>query len=204
MLVLYARNRFWANRNMEVNLLLQEQRNAIPFLHFQLYNPDNTPEEDDQRQPQPLGSPLAGNDVGNDVGNERDIEGLIDEDDDGNTHLFSPRCSAEIISQLLQDVITLARPAHGSKIIPQLSRCLSGYLENFAVEGIMDTERPTRCMTLAGCFFPGKNGAPSFKASSSTFVRTNHTRSASFVRLNDGFGENKFFFTVEYCTGNYG
>jgi hypothetical protein len=71
---------------MEVNLLLQEQQNAILFLDFQLHITDNTTEEGDQRQPQSSGSTLAP--AENDVGNNQDIEDLIDEDDDGNAHLW--------------------------------------------------------------------------------------------------------------------
>ncbi|KAF8537965.1 hypothetical protein BDD12DRAFT_806510 [Trichophaea hybrida] len=155
--VLWARNRFWANRNIEVNLLLQEWRNAIPVLDFQIHIPNNTTQEGDQHQPQSLGSPLAP--AENDVGNDQDIERLIEEDDDENDHLWSRLTKMlagkdiTIAPEVSLDVITLARPAYGSKLTPQIRRCLSDYFDNVPIKVIMDTESPTRYMAWAGCIF---------------------------------------------------
>jgi hypothetical protein len=39
LMVRNAQNRYTANRNMEINLLLQEQRNIVPYLNLELEDP---------------------------------------------------------------------------------------------------------------------------------------------------------------------
>jgi hypothetical protein len=141
MIVLCARNCATANRNIEVNLLLQEQRNVIPYLKFRL---DSVPNQDRELADQHHDG--------------CDLDQFLDrdEDEDGNIHLY--RFFMALIANTAEfnstvDVPILVGPCKTLTITSSISRALNQY-RLYLQDSIMDMEPPTDSIFWAACRYP--------------------------------------------------
>jgi hypothetical protein len=193
LLVSCAHNRQTANRNMEINILLQEQRNLIPYLRFRVAD-----KKGEHEQPEAL------------EGAEEQLDD--DEDPDGNVHLF--RFFMNLISDNTKPVISrmekpkLIGPAKKLKISTGLHSAISNYRYtkgDFLLRSDGELDRVTEYASWAACEFPNTtaNSTRHFKVISKLRERSNSTRIASYVRLRGGyFGEVKYFFSMKCESGN--
>jgi len=190
MIVQYAQNRFCANRNMEINLLLQEQRNLIPYFQFRVRKtPANNEDLIDRSEVDP---------------DERDPDdpAIQDEDEDGNVHLYEFFMS--LVSEGKErhegavEPVSLIGPSKKLVITSQLSIAIRAYrVAQCDPRLIRSLEPVSNPLSWAACKYT--IGSRTFKVVSSHRQRENSTRVASYVRLKGGFfGEVKFFFSVDY------
>jgi hypothetical protein len=195
LMVRTAENHFTANRNMEINLLLQEQRNLIPYLNLELEDPTQMDESSSEIWLDTLGNQLP----------EPPVEMVACEETDGNIDLLNLfinllRSTPVHQSTAARHIPVLRKPSFTMSFDGQLTRELKNCLGNLA--------RPSSCLEWSSCLFPPRAGNTStvarpFVVTSLKRKKSNSTRSSNFVRVRTAssdyfYGEVIFFFSVAF------
>jgi hypothetical protein len=196
-------NRFTANRNMEINILLQEQRNLIPFLNLELEDdgPDLDSTEQDSRTEIWLDA------LGNHVEPPAGVSSTR-EDADGNVNLLAVMLkllhpSKSPTSSLMEpdDQPILRPPYYTMSFEGALTRALRNCLGPNIV-------RPSSYVEWSACLFPASTLRHTaliprpFTVRSSSRKKSHSTRLSSCVRVVADssdvhfYGEVRFFFSV--------
>jgi hypothetical protein len=190
LMVRNAQNHYTANRNMEINLLLQEQRNIIPYLNLELEDPLH------------VDSSLEGwlDTLGHQVEPSVDTP-----DSNGNIDLLDLYMNLLRSAPVPQrtkpdDVPVLRMPSYTMTVDAQLTRELRTCLGSM--------ERPSSCMEWSSCAFPARAGYTAtvgqpFTVTTLRRRRSNSTRASHFVRVRTVpgeyfYGEVIFFFSVAF------
>jgi hypothetical protein len=194
LMVRTAENHFTANRNMEINLLLQEQRNLIPYLNLELEEPTQMGESSSEIWLDTLGNQL-----------EPPVEMVACEETDSNIDLLNLfinllRSTSVHQSTAPSSIPVLRKPSFTMSFDGQLTRALKNCLGNL--------ERPSSCLEWSSCVFPPREGntatvARPFVVTSLKRKKSNSTRSSNFVRVRTAssdyfYGEVIFFFSVAF------
>jgi hypothetical protein len=203
MMVVSARNRFTANRNLQINLLLQEQRHLIPYLSLQLAEDESRP-----------GSSGATDDSWLDDLHHRLSSPVDAIEAELHCQYFedeSNRALLDLYLQLLHSqtavmqrsapgppaaaLLTLHPPSHTIGFDGALTRALRSCLGNQYVG------HPRTFTRWSGCCFPASALKRPFTVIGAKTRASNSTRSSSYVRVavhdcTHFYGDVQFFFTV--------
>jgi hypothetical protein len=195
-IVKYAKNRFWANRNIEINLLLQEQRNLMPYIRLELETDHDEDASDIENK-----SIYAVDEM-----DANDNENLIDEDEDGTANLW--RLYINLLkenvpnpteSDSVED-FCFNEPSRRLEINAHLRRCLNAYFSSYDDDDGTTGDKVKRCLVWPSCNFK------SFKVVAANGERANSTRKSSYIQfqtplsLDVQYGEVKYFLT--FCRSN--
>jgi hypothetical protein len=210
LMVRNADNRFTANRNMEINLLLQEQRNLIPFLNLEL---EDNGSNVDGTQPD-YRTEIWLDELGNQVEPPSGVSST-GEDADGNINLLEvmlkllhPSKSANSNPMESDDQPILRPPHYTMSFEGTLTRALRHCLGP-------NIERPSSYVQWSACLFPASKLEHTtivprpFTVRSSTRKKSNSTRLSSCVRVAADssnlhfYGEVRFFFSVTIADENH-
>jgi hypothetical protein len=194
LMVRTAENHFTANRNMEINLLLQEQRNLIPYLNLELEDPTEMDESSSEIWLDTLGDQL-----------EPPLEIVACEETDSNIDLLN-----FYINLLRSGPIHQPPPPSNLPVLrkPSFKMAFDGQLTRELKNRLGNLQRPSSCLEWSSCLFPPREGntatvARPFVVTSSKRKKSNSTRSSNFVRVRTTsgeyfYGEVIFFFSVAF------
>jgi hypothetical protein len=193
LMVRNARNHYTANRNMEINLLLQEQRNVIPYLNLELEDPIHVES----------GLEIWLDTLGNQV--QPAAETSDSESADGNIDLLN------LYMDLLRSIPVRQRTESGNLPVlrkPCFAMSFDAQLTRELRNCLGSVERPSSCVEWSSCVFPARAGHTAtvgrpFTVTTLRRRKSNSTRSSHFVRVRTEsgeyfYGEVIFFFSVAF------
>ncbi|KAA8895389.1 hypothetical protein FN846DRAFT_911843 [Sphaerosporella brunnea] len=177
-IVKYAKNKFWAYRNIVINLILQEQRNLMPYRHLELETDRDEDASDIENK-----SIYAVHEM-----DANDNENLIDKDDDGTANLWrlyinllqeNVSKSTELNSQRNEDFqeFCFNKPSRRLQINSPLRRCLNAYFSSYNDGHGTTGDNTKRCLVWPSCKFK------SLKVVAANRERANSTQKSSYIQF---------------------
>jgi hypothetical protein len=188
-------------RNIEINLLLQEQRNLMPYIRLELETDHDEDASDIENKSIHAVDEMDAN----------ENENLIDEDEDGTANLWKlyinllkenvPNFTeSNSLRNEVSDEFCFNEPSRRLEINAHLRRCLNAYFSSYDDDDGTTGDKVKRCLVWPSCNFK------SFKVVAANGERANSTRKSSYIQfqtplsLDVQYGEVKYFLT--FCRSN--